>query len=169
MSVRYHHSVYPLLISFNGAQSASLLQIMCAILHSIPKLLLLSTIYSDNTFQCKSLGMIRLNHSISNLNPFTLRAAKRGLTIWEIFSLQKHFFLNIWERNVNQKTNNKSPSNILWNFAFISKLFSKVWKKQTIFGEEVVSVNGLRKDWKYSVEKGTCHSILGLTMDCNFL
>ena len=28
-------------------------------------------------------------------NPFTLRAAKRGLTILEIFSLQKHFFENI--------------------------------------------------------------------------
>ena len=28
-------------------------------------------------------------------NPFTLRAAKRGLTIFEIFSLQKHFFENI--------------------------------------------------------------------------
>ena len=29
------------------------------------------------------------------LNPFTLIAAKRGLTILEIFSLQKHFFENI--------------------------------------------------------------------------
>ena len=29
------------------------------------------------------------------VNPFTLRAARRGLTIWEIFPLQKHFFENI--------------------------------------------------------------------------
>ena len=29
------------------------------------------------------------------VNPFTLIAAKRGLTILEIFSLQKHFFENI--------------------------------------------------------------------------
>ena len=29
------------------------------------------------------------------VNPFTLRAAKRGLTILEIFPLQKHFFENI--------------------------------------------------------------------------
>ena len=30
-----------------------------------------------------------------DLNPFTLRAAKRGLTILDIFPLQKHFFENI--------------------------------------------------------------------------
>ena len=29
------------------------------------------------------------------INPFTLRAAKRGLTILEIFPLQKHFLENI--------------------------------------------------------------------------
>ena len=44
-----------------------------------------------------------------DLNPFTLRAAKRGLTILEIFSLQKHFFENIWRRNVDHTINNNSP------------------------------------------------------------
>ena len=31
------------------------------------------------------------NMAKQSINPFTLRAAKTGLTIWEIFHLQKHF------------------------------------------------------------------------------
>ena len=41
-------------------------------------------------------GLIYMNiaHNIT-LNPFTLRAAKRGLTIFEIFQSQKQFLENI--------------------------------------------------------------------------
>ena len=42
-------------------------------------------------------------------NPFTLRVAKKGLTILDIFIEQKHFL----RRNINQKSKNNSPSNIL--------------------------------------------------------
>ena len=46
------------------------------------------------------------------INPFTLRAAKRGLTILEIFQLQKLLHKNIGRRNVDQKPNNNSAWNI---------------------------------------------------------
>ena len=42
---------------------------------------------------------------------------KRGLTILEILYLQSHFLENIWRRIVYQKSNNNSPSNILWTFS----------------------------------------------------
>ena len=45
-------------------------------------------------------------------NPLTLRAAKTGLTILEIFNLQTHFFENIWRINVDRKPDKNSPSNI---------------------------------------------------------
>ena len=51
------------------------------------------------------------------VNPLTLRAAKRGLTILKISQLQKHFLEIIWGRSVDQKPNNKSPSNIFRTFA----------------------------------------------------
>ena len=38
---------------------------------------------------------------ILKFNPFTLRVAKRGQKILEIFPLQKHIFGNISMRNVN--------------------------------------------------------------------
>ena len=50
-------------------------------------------------------------------NPLTLRVAKTGLVIMELFYLPKHFLEIIWRRNVKQKPNNNSPSNILWIFA----------------------------------------------------
>ena len=83
---------------------------------------------------------------VSYVNPFTLRAAKRGLTILGIFPLQKHFFENIWMRNVDQKTNKQISFKYFVKFRFILKLFSKVWKWQTIFREELLSVNGLSKE-----------------------
>ena len=49
-------------------------------------------------------------------NPLPLRAAKTGLTILEIFHLQKHFLENISKGNVNQNPQNNSPSNILQTF-----------------------------------------------------
>ena len=54
-----------------------------------------------------------------------LTAAKRGLMILNIFSLQKHFVKNIWRRNVYHKANNKASSIFFWIFAlfFIQKLF----------------------------------------------
>ena len=53
------------------------------------------------------------NINYSYINPFTLRAAKTGLTILIIFSEQKHFGENISWRNVCQKPNNNSSTNIL--------------------------------------------------------
>ena len=47
------------------------------------------------------------------VNPLTLRAAKTGLTILEIFLSQKRFLENSLCRNVKEKSNNNSPSNIL--------------------------------------------------------
>ena len=57
------------------------------------------------------------------LNPFTLRAAKTGLTFVMIFFKQKHFLENTWRRNYNRKPNNNSPSNILLNFASFPSYF----------------------------------------------
>ena len=42
--------------------------------------------------------------------------SETGLTILEIFHLQKHFFENISRRKVNQKPQNNSHSNILQTF-----------------------------------------------------
>ena len=39
--------------------------------------------------------MFSLTLMVSGLNPFTLRAAKTGLTILEVFYEQKHFLENI--------------------------------------------------------------------------
>ena len=66
-------------------------------------------------------------------NPFTLRAAKRGLTILEIFSLQKHFFENIWRRNVDQKINNNSPWNSSQTFALFPSYFQKYESSRRYF------------------------------------
>ena len=68
-----------------------------------------------------------------HINPFALRAAKRGLTILEIFSLQKHFFENIWRRNVDQKINNNSPWNILPTFALFPSFFQKYESSRRYF------------------------------------
>ena len=61
-----------------------------------------------------ALGMKGLMRSCrqERVNPFTLRAAKRGLPILEISYLQEHFLENIQKKNVDQKPNNNSPSNI---------------------------------------------------------
>ena len=93
------------------------------------------------------------------LNPFTLRAAKRGRTILEIFPFQKQFFENISMRNVDQKTNNKSPSNILWNFASFPSHFQKYESSRRYFernswvwmGLTGVKLNAL---WGYDILAG---------------
>ena len=56
-------------------------------------------------------------------NPLTLRAAKRGLTILEIFHLQTHFLENIWRRS---QAKQELSFKYFVNFCFIQKIFSKV-------------------------------------------
>ena len=70
-------------------------------------------------------------------NPITLRAAKRGLTILEIFHLQKHFLENIWRRNVDHEPDKKSPSNILWIFALFKRYFQKYESSRWHFLEKL--------------------------------
>ena len=77
------------------------------------------------------------------VNPFTLRAAKRGLTILKIFQLQKHFLENIRRRNVDKKPNNESPSNILWTFALFTNYFQKYERSRQHHLQKLLSVNGL--------------------------
>ena len=78
-------------------------------------------------FQTEKGFFSRLHHKEINfsVNPLTLRAAKRGLTNLEIFYLQKYFLENNQRRIVDQKVNNNSPSNILWNFASFTSYFRK--------------------------------------------
>ena len=71
------------------------------------------------------------------LNPLTLRAAKRGLTILEIFNLQTHFLENIWRRNVYHKPNKNSPSNISWIFALFKRYFQKYQNSRRHFLEKL--------------------------------
>ena len=47
------------------------------------------------------------------INSLTCRVAKTGLTILEIFLSQKRFLENSVSRNVEEKSKNNSPSNIL--------------------------------------------------------
>ena len=63
--------------------------------------------------------------SMPKINPLTLKPAKSGLTNLEIYYLRKHFPENKWRRNVHQKPNYNSPSNILWTFALFSSYFQK--------------------------------------------
>ena len=70
-------------------------------------------------------------------NPLTLRAAKRGLTILEIFNLQTHFLENIWRRNVDHKPDKNSPSNILWIFALFKRYFQKYVSSRRHFLEKL--------------------------------
>ena len=44
---------------------------------------------------CIFLPWTKIASARKGFNPFTLRAVKRGLTIMEIFYLQKHFLENI--------------------------------------------------------------------------
>ena len=81
--------------------------------------------------------------SMADLNPLTLRAAKRGLMILEIFNLQTHFLENIWRRNVDHKSNKNSPSNILWIFALFKRYFQRYENSRRHFLEKLLSVNGL--------------------------
>ena len=61
-------------------------------------------------------------------NPLTLRAAKTGLTI-----LEKRFLENSWSKNVKEKSNNNSPSNILWTFALFPSYFEKYESSRRYF------------------------------------
>ena len=74
---------------------------------------------------------------IGRVNPFTLTASKTGLTVLEIFYLQKHLLENIWIRNDGQKPYNNSPSVFLWNFAFFPSYFHKYESSWRYFLEEL--------------------------------
>ena len=89
---------------------------------------------------CK-LGLVWFISS-SNINPFTLRAAKRGLMILEIFCLQKHFLENFWRRNVDQQPNNNSPSNILWTFTLFLSYHQKYERSRRYHLEELQVLMG---------------------------
>ena len=70
-------------------------------------------------------------------NPLALRAAKRGLTILEIFNLQTHFLENIKRRNVDHKSNKNSPSNILRIFALFKRYLQKYESSRRHFLEKL--------------------------------
>ena len=78
-----------------------------------------------------------------DFNPFTLKAAKTGPTILQTFSNKSIFLENIWRRNVNQKPNNNSPTNILWTFPWFLSYFQKYESSRWYFREVTLSVNGL--------------------------
>ena len=60
----------------------------------------------------------------SFVNPFTLRAAKTGLTILEVFPLQKHFFWKHLEEKCWSEDKQQFSSKYFANFCFIPKLFT---------------------------------------------
>ena len=83
------------------------------------------------------------------VNPLTLRTAKTGLALLEIFIKQKHFWEKLWRRNVNQTPSNNSSPNILWTFALIPNHFQKYESSRRSFPEEL-SVNWLCCLWLHS-------------------
>ena len=74
-------------------------------------------------------------------NPLALRVAKTGLTILLIFSSQKY------QKYLKEKCLSEYYQQLSFKYfvriCFISKLFSKVWKEQTILSWGTLSVNGL--------------------------
>ena len=70
-------------------------------------------------------------------NPFTLRVAKTCMIILKIFHLRRHFFENIWRRNVHQKTNNNTLSNMLWTYAFFRSYFQNYESSRQYFLEKL--------------------------------
>ena len=93
-----------------------------------------------------TLGMWKV---ASDFNPFTLRAAKTGLAILEIFCLLRYFPGNIWRRDVDKKLNNNPPSNILWTFTLFLSYFQKYERSRRSFSRGTLSVNGLSKTGLY--------------------
>ena len=83
------------------------------------------------------LGYFHVSWKQRTLNPFTLRATKRGLTILEILYLQSHFLEIFLRRIVYQKSNNNSPSNNLWTFALFTSYFQKYESSRRHFLEEL--------------------------------
>ena len=75
----------------------------------------------------------------SILNQLTLRVAKTGLAILEIFYLQRYFLGNIWRRNVDHKPNNNPPSNILWTFALFLSYFQKYERSSRSFSRGILN------------------------------
>ena len=67
------------------------------------------------------------------MHSLTLIAAKTGLTFFGNILLTKHFPENIWRRNVDQKLNYNSPSNILWTFASSKSYFHKCESSRRCF------------------------------------
>ena len=69
--------------------------------------------------------------------------AKWGLTILEVFYLQKHFLENISKEKYWSEDKQQLSFKYFVKFRFIHKLLSKVGDKQTIPSREHLSVNGL--------------------------
>ena len=91
---------------------------------------------------CKNIicGLFAVLHMLTHSHS---ERPKEAWRFWKYFPYKSIFLKNIWRRNVDQKINNNSPWNILRTFALFPSYFPKVWKKQTIFLEELFSVNGL--------------------------
>ena len=81
--------------------------------------------------------MATLIFAIQLLNPFTIRAAKRGLLIWEIRTYKSIYFLKNRSRSVDLKPNNNSPSNILWTFSWFPSDFKKYESSRRYLLEKV--------------------------------
>ena len=94
------------------------------------------------------------------VNSLTLGAAKRGLTILDIFHLQRYFLENIWRRNVDHKPDKNSPSNILRIFALFKRYFQKYDSSRQHFLEKLQVWMGLRftprQHDELSVLKASC-------------
>ena len=80
-------------------------------------------------------------------NPFTLRKAKTGLTILEIFYSQTHFFgKHLKEKCITEATQQLSYK-YLRNFTLFASYYQMYERiKQTILSKGTLSVNGLRKE-----------------------
>ena len=76
-----------------------------------------------------------MSDTLREFNPLTLKTAKTGLKIFELFYLQTHFLENIWRRSVDQKPTNNSPSNIFWNSPLFPSYFQKYESSRRYFLE----------------------------------
>ena len=74
------------------------------------------------------LPVSRIHCLLPCFNPFTLRAAKTGLTILIIFFLTKAFFGKYLKEKCSSEYYQQLSFKYFMRICFISKLFSKVWK-----------------------------------------
>ena len=70
-------------------------------------------------------GMLGMNGlSFDNVNPLTLRAAKRGLTIWK-YSYYKHTFLETFEGGMLITSQTRTQFQIFCDFLLFKRYFQK--------------------------------------------